>query len=116
MSFHAGLSSPANIKTSPYSSSKVHYTLEWVSESITPITAFKLQWKPEDAEDADWSEEIRVSPRDNGDHFFSGKRVFEGLAPAHHYDVRIASENKYGFSQYGEPFTFGTKGAGKTTW
>lgn len=107
------MSSPANIKTPAYSQSKSRYVLEWVSESITPITSFKLQWRPESNSGGPWSEELKIIPRDNGDHFFTGKHVFEGLAAAEHYDVRIASENKYGFSQYGEVFTFGTKGAGK---
>jgi hypothetical protein len=110
-----------NIKSSPDGEEKNRYALEWVAQSITPITAFKLQYKriadnyihTSDVLDneADWIE-VRVAPLNNGDHFYSGKFVIENLDPASHYLARISSSNSYGYGPFSPPFRFGTKGAG----
>ena len=109
--FSPGRASPASVKSPELGPEETSYTLEWVTESITPVRAFKLQYRPEGK--TSWSQDIDVStPIDNGDHFFAGKFKFEKLLPASSYEVRISSLNEYGYSQYSEPFTFGTKGAG----
>lgn len=89
--------------------------MEWVAESITPITNFKLQFKEEsqfnDDNESSWTE-IHVSPQNNGDHFYSGRATLEKLSPATRYLARVSSKNDYGYSKFSQPFTFATKGAG----
>ena len=82
-----------------------------MAESITAINEFKLQYKRDDV--VEWSGEIRVVPRDNGDNYYAGKYDFDGLQPATRYVARIASQNDYGYNDYSEAFLFATKGAGK---
>lgn len=107
----SGLASSASVKTSPYGEEKSGYKVEWVAESITPITAFKLQYRPEGT--SSWSDDILVTPTSNGDHLYSGKYKFQKLQLSAHYEVRISSKNEYGFNDWSEAFAFGTKGAGK---
>ncbi|XP_059095185.1 igLON family member 5-like [Tigriopus californicus] len=104
-----GLASSASVKTSPYGEEKSGYKVEWVAESITPITAFKLQYRPVGT--SSWSEDILVTPTSNGDHLYSGKYKFQKLQLSAHYEVRISSKNEYGFNDWSEEFAFGTKGA-----
>ena len=54
----------------------------------------------------------RVAPRSQGENFYSGVHIFTNLRPGTHYRARIASLNEYGPSEFGQEFTFGTKGAG----
>lgn len=105
----SGLASSASVKTSPYGEEKSGYKVEWVAESITPITAFKLQYRPEGT--SSWSDDILVTPTSNGDHLYSGKYKFQKLQLSAHYEVRISSKNEYGFNDWSEAFAFGTKGA-----
>lgn len=94
--------------------------LEWVAESITPITNFKLQYKedyyhhPNAIEDdsSSWTE-IQVNPQNNGDHFYSGKLTLDKLTPATRYLARVSSKNDYGYSELSQPFKFATKGGKK---
>ncbi len=98
--------------------------MEWVAESITPVTAFKLQYKEDyytytslsdldDLENGKGWTEVKVAPVSNGDGFYSGKHVVENLRPATRYLARVSSRNDYGYSNFGPPIRFGTKGAGK---
>jgi hypothetical protein len=96
--------------------------LEWVTESISPITNFKLQYRLDENtyyntininDNSAWTEVPIVPPQNNGDHFYSGKFTISNLYPATRYLVRVSSKNDYGYSKYSTPFKFGTKGAGK---
>ena len=92
--------------------------MEWVTESITPITTFKLQYKSDtyynevEDDESSWKE-VHVAPQVNGDHFFSGRHTLTNLSSASRYVARVASKNNYGYSKYSQPFRFATKGAGK---
>ena len=107
-----------------FSNVAVRFALEWVVQSITPVTEFKLQYhrvaesyvvqaSANEVADNDnsWTE-AAVSPTNNGDHFYSGKFVIESLDPASHYVARISSNNAYGYGPFSTPFRFATKGAG----
>jgi hypothetical protein len=107
-----------------FSNVAVRFALEWVVQSITPVTDFKLQYRrvaesyvvqasANEVADNDnsWTE-ASVSPTNNGDHFYSGKFVIESLDPASHYVARISSNNAYGYGPFSTPFRFATKGAG----
>ena len=119
----SGQAGPVSIKSSPDGDEKNRYALEWVAQSITPISAFKLQYRrisenyiqssSNDVNDShvDWIE-VSVAPLNNGDHFYSGRFIIENLDPASHYLARISSNNAYGFGPYSPPFRFATKGAG----
>jgi hypothetical protein len=56
--FSPGLAGSPSIKTEFYSDSETSYALEWMAESITPITAFKLQLA-EGLHGTQFSKEIR---------------------------------------------------------
>ena len=100
--------------------------MEWVAESISPITDFKFQFKKqtddyyyranmisvEDDNEKDWTT-VEVSPKSNGDNFYSGKHTVTDLEPASRYLARVSSKNDYGFNKFSQPFHFATKGAGK---
>ena len=43
--FLSGKAGPVSIKSSPDGDERTRYALEWVAESITAITAFKLQYR-----------------------------------------------------------------------
>ena len=124
--FFVGQAGPVSIKSSPDGEEKTRYALEWVAQSITAITAFKLQYRrisdnyivsstttSASDDEKDWIE-VRVAPLNNGDHYYSGKFIIENLDPASHYLARISSSNSYGFGPNSPPFRFGTKGAGNT--
>ena len=101
--------------------------MEWVAESISPITTFKFQFKKQtddyyyranmivqdDDSEKDWSKAVEVEPKSNGDNFYSGKHTLTGLEPATRYLARVSSKNDYGFNKFSQPFHFATKGAGK---
>ncbi|CAB4060843.1 unnamed protein product [Lepeophtheirus salmonis] len=105
----SGKAAPAKVKSDPEGLEKNRFSMEWVSESISNITAFKLQYHQEDFED--WSE-IQVEATDHGDNYYSGSHVLDNLRSATRYIARIASKNDYGYSEFSEPFVFATKGAG----
>jgi hypothetical protein len=95
--------------------------MEWVAESISPITAFKLQYKKQTDDyyrantidlndDKDWTE-VEIIPKSNGDNFYSGKYTVKNLQPATLYLARVSSSNDYGFNKFSQPFQFATKGA-----
>eukprot|EP00096_Caligus_rogercresseyi_P000157 TRINITY_DN1043_c0_g1_i4.p1 TRINITY_DN1043_c0_g1~~TRINITY_DN1043_c0_g1_i4.p1 ORF type:complete len:469 (-),score=111.82 TRINITY_DN1043_c0_g1_i4:484-1890(-) len=105
----SGKAAPAEIKSSPEGPQENAFSMEWVSQSISNITAFKLQYHHEKSED--WRE-VQVEPRSNGEDFYSGQHILEGLQSASRYIARIASKNDYGYSEFSEPFLFATKGAG----
>ena len=121
--YQSGLAGPVSIKSSPDGDEKTKFALEWVAQSITPITDFKLQYRRvaesyvvqtssiNDVSDNDWTE-VSVAPLNNGDHFYSGKFIIDGLDPASHYIAKISSNNAYGYGPYSTPFRFATKGAG----
>lgn len=123
--FLSGQAGPVSIKSSPDGDEKTKFALEWVAQSITPITEFKLQYRRvaesyivqtsvNDVADNSWTE-VSVTPMNNGDHFYSGKYVIQSLDPASHYIARISSNNAYGYGPHSTPFRFATKGAGTVT-
>ena len=121
----SGKAGPPSFKSEPEGLEEQIFALEWVSESITPITTFKVEYKPdhhgswystnlitdEESKDEGWIE-IMVTPKHTEDHFFTGKHVIQGLQPQTRYVARVSSKNHYGFSKPTH-FVFGTKGAGK---
>jgi len=118
----SGKAAPVNFKSEPIGTSDNVHHMEWVAESISPITMFKFQYKKQtddyyranmiirDDDEKDWIE-VEVSPQDNGDNFFSGKLTLNKLEPATRYLARVSSKNDYGFNKLSQPFHFATKGA-----
>lgn len=119
----SGQASPVNFKSESFGTDNSVYNLEWVAESISPITAFKLQYKEEEDDhyyemtneivqgDEEGWKEFKVAPLNNGDHFYSGKHTLTQLRTATRYVARVSSKNDYGYSKFSQPFKFGTKGA-----
>ena len=113
-----GQAAPANFKSDAFGTLDTEFHMEWVTESITPITTFKLQYKSDtyynevEDDESSWKE-VHVAPQVNGDHFFSGRHTLTNLSSASRYVARVASKNNYGYSKYSQPFRFATKGAGK---
>ena len=110
-----------NFKSEPYGTEENSHMMEWVAESISDITEFKLQYKEDNSyylansitdTDDSWIE-VKVQPQSNGDNFYTGKTNLRKLSPATRYLARVSSKNDYGFSKYSQPFSFATKGAGK---
>lgn len=112
MFFFLGKATPVNFKSDSWGRHERSHQLEWVTESITPITNFKLQFKHENSANDQWTE-VHVVPQNNGDHFYSGKFTVDKLSPATFYQARVSSKNNYGYSKFSQPFKFATKGAGK---
>ena len=116
-----------NFKSEPVSTFDDKHHMEWVAESISPITTFKFQFKKQtddyyyranmivqdDDSEKDWSKAVEIDPKSNGDNFYSGKHTLTGLEPATRYLARVSSKNDYGFNKFSQPFHFATKGAGK---
>ena len=121
--FPTGKAAPVNFKSDPMGQQEHYFNMEWVTESISPVTNFKLQYKEEDLyyslnsiQDATESEsnwtEVQIVPQLNGDHYYQGRYTIDKLSPAKNYVARVASKNDYGYSKFSQPFRFGTKGAG----
>ena len=110
-----------NFKSDAFGTEDSVFYLEWVSESNSAITNFKLQYKSDDYyyydneiadDDSSWTE-VQVAPQNNGDHFYSGKYTLTNLSTASRYIARVKSKNDYGYSKFSQPFRFATKGAGE---
>ena len=109
-----------NFKSDPMGQQEHYFNMEWVTESISPVTNFKLQYKEEDTyysinairDDTDDWTEVQVVPQSNGDHYYAGRYTIDKLSPAKNYVARVASKNDYGYSKFSQAFRFGTKGAG----
>lgn len=112
----SGQAAPANFKSDAFGTLDTEFHMEWVTESITPITTFKLQYKSDtyynevEDDESSWKE-VQVTPQVNGDHFYSGRHTLTNLSSASRYVARVASKNNYGYSKYSQPFRFATKGA-----
>ena len=116
-----GQADEANFKSEEFGRDETAFDLEWVTESITEITKFKLQYKDDDYSSNDISDdkstswkEFQVVPQKNGEHFYTGKIMLKNLSKASRYVARVSSKNDYGYSKYSQPFRFGTKGAGES--
>eukprot|EP00094_Tigriopus_californicus_P013085 TCALIF_12654-PA protein Name:"Similar to Ama Protein amalgam (Drosophila melanogaster)" AED:0.21 eAED:0.21 QI:0/0/0/0.42/0.5/0.57/7/0/498 len=107
--FHfAGKANDVNFKSDPKGPNYDQYALEWTAQSSTPITHFKVQYKAET--DVQWTEaEIEAVNVDR--EFYAGGYTLPQLRPATVYMTRVASQNSYGYNDYGEIFKFATKGA-----
>lgn len=104
----SGKAHEATIKSESQSSHASQYKLEWTAKSKSPITVFKIQYKLKN--DATWKEsEVAASSLE--DNFYVGHHEFKNLKSAAIYEVRIASENQFGYNSYGKEFEFATKGA-----
>ena len=109
-----------NFKSDPMGQQEHYFNMEWVTESISPVTNFKLQYKEEDTyysinairDDTDDWTEVQVVPQSNGDHYYAGRYTIDKLSAAKNYVARVASKNDYGYSKFSQAFRFGTKGAG----
>ena len=118
-----GKATPPNFKSEPEGVSENEFVLEWVAESMTNITTFKVEYKAmegkvesneiiaDEAEVLEGWTEIAVEPTHSGDHYFNGKHTIRGLLPETRYVARVSSKNYYGFNSP-KAFVFGTKGAG----
>jgi len=115
----SGQAAPVNFKSDAFGTEDSVFYLEWVSESNSAITNFKLQYKSDDYyyydneiadDDSSWTE-VQVAPQNNGDHFYSGKYTLTNLSTASRYIARVKSKNDYGYSKFSQPFRFATKGA-----
>ena len=115
-----GQADEANFKSEEFGRDETSFDLEWVTESISEITKFKLQYKDDDfsneiSDDKSTSwKELQVVPQKNGEHFYTGKITLKNLSKASRYVARVSSKNDYGYSKYSQPFRFGTKGAGES--
>ena len=119
----SGKAAPVNFKSEPVSNMDDTHHMEWVAESQSPITSFKFQYKKQTDDyyranmivvddGKDWTE-VEITPKSNGDNFYSGKYTLKNLQPATRYLARVSSSNDYGFNKFSQPFQFATKGAGK---
>jgi len=117
----SGHAKPVNFKSDPMGEQETYFNMEWVTESISPVTNFKLQYKEEDYsywsinsiqddEDENWTE-VQIVPQSNGDDYYAGRYTIDKLSPAKNYMARVASKNDYGYSKFSQAFRFGTKGA-----
>jgi len=117
----SGKATPVNFKSEPIGTMDDVHHMEWVAESQSPITAFKFQYKKQTDDyyranmivlddDKDWTE-AEITPKSNGDNFYSGKHTLKNLQPATRYLARVSSSNAYGFNKFSQPFQFATKGA-----
>ena len=118
--FNLGLAGDVAFKSDPKGSVFDRYQLEWTAQSTTPITHFKVQWRPADksasssssaASNQLWMErELRAVNLQR--QFYAGDFTIPSLRPATVYLARVASKNAYGYNEFGEIFKFATKGAG----
>ncbi len=109
--FFSGLASPAEFKSSPEGDAVDRFSLEWVAESRTAVTAFRVQYK--ELHESVFIDVGVVRPRSENGHAYYGEADLTGLRKGTLYEARVASENVYGFSEFGPSFVFGTRGSGQ---
>jgi hypothetical protein len=96
------------IKTEAKGSFNDRYKMDWTAMSKTPITTFKIEYK---AQGDRQFKELEVGASSLADDYWTGSHFFRNLRSATAYTVRIKSRNTFGYNDYGEEFSFATKGA-----
>ncbi len=111
----SGQAGPVSFKSDPKGDSYNSYTLEWMGQSSTPITHFKVQFRSHSRNNNKnmpvfWTTREIAAVNVDRD-FYSGDFTMENLSGSTVYETRVASKNSYGYSKFSEPFKFATKGA-----
>ena len=105
----SGKAGDVTFKSDPKGANYDRYQLEWVAQSTTPITHFKIAYRPERG--SRWIEqEIEAVNTDR--QFYAGGNTLATLSPRTVYLAKVASKNSYGYNDFGKEFKFATKGAG----
>jgi len=108
----SGLAELANIKSNPKGDENDRFQLEWVANSYSPVTTFKIEYKA--VGDEIWkSDEAQAYPINAGEEkpMYTGTYTIARLRPATVYMARVSSQNNYGYSHPSEVFKFATRGA-----
>jgi len=119
----SGRAAPPNFRSESLSSDEDKFVLEWVAESISNISTFKVEYRPKMSDswestnsvtdargDSEGWTEVTVRPVHAEKTSFVGKHVLQGLIPQTRYIARVSSKNDYGYNKP-KTFEFGTKGA-----
>jgi hypothetical protein len=108
----SGLAELANIKSNPKGDEGDRFQLEWVANSYSPITTFKIEYKAV-GEEIWRSDEAPAYPINAGEEKprYTGTYMIARFKPATVYMARVSSQNNYGYSHPSEVFKFATRGA-----
>ncbi len=120
----SGLAGDVAFKSDPKGPLFDRYQLEWTAQSTTPITHFRVQWRPADKSQSASSAsqhqssnmlwmERELSASNLQRQSYAGDFAIPSLRPATVYVARVASKNAYGYNEFGQVFKFATKGAGE---
>jgi len=103
----SGKASPAEFKSGQLGENKKKYALEWVVESITTVTEFKVEYRKVKDVDGEWMKKM-VTPTKVDPKGYAGEVVIDGLAPSTEYVARVSSKNDFGYSNLSPEFKFHT--------
>ena len=98
-------------KSMPNGMEHDEYLLQWWTTSNSPVTQFRVDFRPVVGGEMDWTEEFVLPGQldaETGD-TYSGELILEKLDPGKKYLVKIESKNDYGWSDHKNQFEFSTK-------
>jgi len=99
----------AVLSPSPLSSSPGSLTIAWSARSPSPVTVWRVQFRP--LLGGDWGE-VDVGATSEGGEVWGGLAQLHGLRPATQYEVKISGRNSEGYSQFSRPVTYATPSQG----
>lgn len=107
----SGKASPAEFKSGQLGEKKKKYALEWVVESITQVTEFKVEYRKVKDDSDKWMKKM-VTPTKVDPKGYAGEVVIDDLAPSTEYVARVSSKNDFGYSNLSPEFKFHTANDG----
>jgi len=99
----------AVLSPSPLSSSPGSLTIAWSARSPSPVTVWRVQFRP--VLGGDWGE-VDVGASSEGGEVWGGSAQLLGLRPNTQYEVKISGRNTEGYSQFSSPVTYSTPSQG----
>lgn len=107
--FASGLAGPAEFKSKAEGGDETSFLLEWTVVSYTPVTAFRVETRPEGV--TAWTE-ATATPIEDGPYHWAGKLFLKNLEAAQRFEARVSGRNEEGWSKPAPVFHFATLGAG----
>jgi len=104
----SGYAGPASYKSAPAGRKDTSYLLEWTVISHSPVTAFRVEHRPEGV--SAWTE-ATATPIEDGPFHYAGKLYLKGLEGATVYEARVMTRNEEGWNKHKNVFSFATRGA-----
>jgi len=104
----SGLALPAEFEDNSLSPWLDKAILTWTVISRAPVQSFSVEYRGE--EGFSWRRR-EVGSEPAGDNVWKGSISIDQLQSASRYEAKVSAKNKFGYSNYSQPFYFATKGA-----